>query len=79
MFTVSMAQTEAKTITYLKCGDVAKICQVTRRTVYNWVVKHDMPCHSTPGGHLRFSPIDLRNWFYEKDMPIPHALKEVSE
>ena len=41
-------------VTYLTTTDVARMCQVSQKTVYKWLDTGDLKYFKTPGGHRRF-------------------------
>lgn len=61
----------------LKASDLAKLCNVSKKTIHNWVERYKLPSYRTPGGHLRFDRHKVRDWLYQKEMPVPVALKDV--
>ena len=60
----------------LKSSEVAIICNVTKKTIANWVALYSMPCSQTAGGHRRFCKIEVLQWMNGRGMAVPEALKE---
>lgn len=44
---------------HLSLGKVAKRCNVSRTTVYRWIVNGHLKAYSLPSGHFRVTPEDL--------------------
>jgi excisionase family DNA binding protein len=44
---------------HLSLGSVAKRCNVSRTTVYRWIVSGQLKAYSLPSGHFRVIPTDL--------------------
>ena len=44
---------------HLSLGKVAKICNVSRTTVYRWIVAGHLKGYALPSGHYRVKPLDL--------------------
>ena len=60
----------------LKSSEIALICQVTKKTIANWVELYKMPCSQTAGGHRRFCKIEVLQWMHTREMTVPIELKE---
>jgi two-component system, OmpR family, response regulator len=59
----------------MNVGLVAKVCQVSKKTVLNWIYRGALKAFTTYGGHYRIWPGDL-NEFIEKagiDVPFNHV------
>ena len=54
----------------LTTGDIARICQVSQATVLNWIRDRGLNAYTTPGGHYRVRPSDLREFAARYQMPI---------
>jgi excisionase family DNA binding protein len=44
---------------HLSLGSVAKRCNVSRTTVYRWIISGQLKAYSLPSGHFRVIPVDL--------------------
>jgi excisionase family DNA binding protein len=44
---------------HLSLGKVAKRCNVSRTTVYRWIINGHLKAYSLPSGHFRVTPEDL--------------------
>lgn len=47
---------------YLDVNDVARLCSVSKATVYYWVQNKKIPFMKLPTGALRFDSDDLEDW-----------------
>jgi excisionase family DNA binding protein len=54
---------------HLSLGKVAKRCNVSRTTVYRWIVNGHLKAYSLPSGHFRVTPEDLDH--FRKNFGIP--------
>ncbi len=54
----------------LGVGRAAQICRVTSRTINNWIRAGKLKAYSTPGGHFRIWPSDLRKFLKAHSMDI---------
>lgn len=54
---------------HLSLGKVAKRCNVSRTTVYRWIVNGHLKAYSLPSGHFRVTPEDLD--LFRKNFGIP--------
>jgi excisionase family DNA binding protein len=54
---------------HLSLGKVAKRCNVSRTTVYRWIVNGHLKAYSLPSGHFRVTPEDLEG--FRKSFGIP--------
>jgi excisionase family DNA binding protein len=64
----------------LTTGDIARICQVSQATVLNWIRDRGLVAYTTPGGHYRVLPAELREFAARYHMPIeltPHATERI--
>lgn len=59
----------AATKTLLTTGDIARHCQVTQRTVHNWICRGHLPTSRTPGGHQRVRADDFRAFLQHHRLP----------
>lgn len=62
-----MATSSTKTL--LTTGDIARHCQVTQRTVHNWICRGHLPTSRTPGGHQRVRADDFRTFLQHHRLP----------
>jgi excisionase family DNA binding protein len=53
----------------LTTGDIARHCQVTQRTVHNWIRTGHLPTSRTPGRHQRIRVIDFEHFLHEHRLP----------
>lgn len=66
-------------LTLLTISQVAKTCSVSKRTVYRWIDKANLPTHFMPGigtrRILRVSRDDLDRWLaqHRHDPAVKHA------
>ncbi|MCP4653726.1 MAG: response regulator [Candidatus Omnitrophica bacterium] len=63
----------------LGTSDVAKYCDVDRRTVLNWIDEDKIKIHRTPGRHVRIEPDDLVKFLKKYNMPVPQDLVSCGE
>lgn len=54
---------------HLSLGKVAKRCNVSRTTVYRWIINGHLKAYSLPSGHFRVKPEDLRDFCRSFQMP----------
>ncbi|NRA37161.1 MAG: response regulator [Planctomycetes bacterium] len=54
---------------HLSLGKIAKQCNVSRTTVYRWIVNGHLKAYSLPSGHYRVHPNDLKD--FRKAFSIP--------
>ena len=54
---------------HLSLGKIAKQCNVSRTTVYRWIVNGHLKAYSLPSGHYRVRPEDLSE--FRKTFSIP--------
>jgi len=55
----------------LNVGLVAKICQVSKKTVLNWIYRDAMKAFTTYGGHYRVWPGDLKEFILRAGLDVP--------
>ncbi len=55
---------------HLSLGKIAKQCNVSRTTVYRWIVNGHLNAYSLPSGHYRVRPEDLAE--FRQTFNIPH-------
>lgn len=61
-------------------GDVAKICDVTPRTIIRWITSGKLPAFKLPGrGNNRVSQEALLSFLHDNKMPIPRDLRETED
>ena len=61
--------TTSATEALLTTGDIARHCQVTQRTVHNWIRGGHLPTSRTPGGHQRVRADDFRAFLQHHRLP----------
>ena len=54
---------------HLSLGKVAKRCNVSRTTVYRWIIGGHLKAYSLPSGHFRVKPDDLAEFCKAFNMP----------
>lgn len=54
---------------HLSLGKVAKRCNVSRTTVYRWIIGGHLKAYSLPSGHFRVKPDDLAEFCRSFNMP----------
>lgn len=59
---------------HLSLGKIAKRCNVSRTTVYRWIVNGHLKAYSLPSGHFRVRPEDLRA--FQQAFGIPDDIAE---
>lgn len=60
---------------HLSLGKVAKRCNVSRTTVYRWIINGHLKAYSLPSGHFRVTPEDLEG--FRSSFGIPNV-EEIS-
>lgn len=63
---------------YLKTGQLARICAVDSKTVWNWVQEKKFPASAwmkTPGGQLRFRRGATVTWLVQQGFDVPAELQ----
>ena len=55
----------------LSLGKVARLCGVSRSTVYRWVVGGQLQAYPLPSGHFRVKPIDVSRFCQANGVPDP--------
>lgn len=63
----------------LTTHDIAKLLDVYPTTVVNWINEKRLEAFHTPGGHRRIKIMSLINFLKQYKIPIPDALKGVTE
>lgn len=62
--------------TWLTAPQVAKLCGVDQKSVWNWMRKGLAPRHSmTPGGMAQFPKTAVAAWMAENDFRVPPELR----
>jgi excisionase family DNA binding protein len=62
---------------HLSLGKIAKRCNVSRTTVYRWIVNGHLKAYSLPSGHFRVRPEDLRA--FQQAFGIPDDIAEAPQ
>lgn len=57
---------------HLSLGKIAKQCNVSRTTVYRWIINGHLRAYSLPSGHFRVRPDDLAEFRKTFGIPDPH-------
>ncbi|MBA4312031.1 MAG: hypothetical protein C0417_05325 [Chlorobiaceae bacterium] len=55
----------------MNVGLVAKICQVSKKTVLNWIYRDALKAFTTYGGHYRVWPGDLKEFISRAGINVP--------
>ncbi len=58
----------------LGVGEAAQICRVTTRTINYWIKAGKLKAYTTPGGHFRIWPNDLRDFLKAYNMNMSSEL-----
>ncbi|MCL5034686.1 MAG: response regulator [Bacteroidetes bacterium] len=66
---------EATVAKPLGVGQTAHICQVTTRTINNWIKSGKLKAYATPGGHFKIWPSDLKKFLKAHSMDINFDFK----
>lgn len=64
---------------FLTVPEAAKICGVTRNTLYTWVRKGKMSAYQTPGRTNLIRPFDLVQFMEASGLFVPAALAELAQ
>lgn len=65
---------EQKVSRALTTRDVAQRCQVTQRTVVQWINQGKIKVFRTPGNHIRINQADFLDFLYRYDIPLPEDM-----
>jgi len=55
---------------YFTMSQAAKVCAVDRSTMHRWVSAGKIKSYSTPGGHNRILPKELKKWIDDNQLPF---------
>lgn len=64
---------------HLSLGKIAKMCRVSRTTVYRWIINKQLKAYALPSGHFRVRPIDLSAFCRAYQIPDPYQDREVPQ
>lgn len=64
--------------TFLSVPEAARICGVSRNTVYAWVRKDKLAAYQTPGRTNLIRPTDLVRFMHQNGMFVPPELSELA-
>lgn len=64
--------------TFLSVPEAARICGVSRNTVYAWVRKDKLAAYQTPGRTNLIRPTDLVRFMHQNGMFVPPELSEMA-
>ncbi|MDA3963182.1 MAG: response regulator [Planctomycetota bacterium] len=56
---------------HLSLGRIAKLCHVSRTTVYRWIINGHLKAYTLPSGHFRVKPDDLSSFCQSFGIPDP--------
>ncbi len=59
----------------LNLGRIAKLCNVSRTTVYRWIINGHLKSYALPSGHFRVHPSDLCEFCQAFGIPSPTELE----
>jgi excisionase family DNA binding protein len=59
--------------------EAAKLCGVSRNTLYTWVVDGKLPAYKTPGRTNLIRPTDLVKFMQDNGMFVPNGLMELAQ
>jgi len=59
----------------LTASEIAQYCDVTPRTVTQWISEGKINAHRTPGKHSRVKREDFINFLEKYDIPVPDELR----
>jgi excisionase family DNA binding protein len=62
----------------LTTGKIAKWCQVSHRTILQWILDGKLKAYRTVGGHSRVEKEDLIAFFKKYNMPLPEQFKSIT-
>lgn len=57
---------------HMSLGRIAKVCNVSRTTVYRWVMNGQLQAYMLPSGHYRVRPKDLSRFCTDFGIPDPN-------
>ena len=57
--------------------EIAHYCQVSHRTVQQWILVGKLPSHRTPGNHNRIKNNDFLEFLKKYNMPIPEDFQKM--
>lgn len=63
---------------FISVPEAARLCGVTRNTVFTWVKKGKLPAYQTPGRTNRIRPADLVHFMEQNAMFVPPDLAEAA-
>lgn len=72
------ARTEIPQPRFLSVPEAAKICGVSRNTVYAWVRQGKLGAYQTPGRTNLIRPSDLVKFMHQNGMFVPSSLVEIA-
>ncbi len=64
---------------YLSVPEAAKLCGVSRNTLYTWVRKGKVPAYQTPGRTNLIRPSDMVYFMENSGLFVPSALRELAQ
>lgn len=64
---------------YFTSYEIAKLLQVSRQAVNQWIDKKYMDSHRTPGGHRRVHISSLIQFLNQREIPVPGSLQSQYE
>jgi len=72
-------KTELSRPVYMSVPDAAKLCGVSRNTLYTWVRKGKLSAYQTPGRTNLIRPADLVKFMQTSGLFIPDSLQEMAQ
>lgn len=64
---------------HLSLGRIAKLCHVSRTTVYRWIINGHLKAYTLPSGHFRVKPDDLSVFCRGFGIPDPGGVEADAE
>lgn len=74
-----MKRTDLPKPYYLSVPEAAKLCGVSRNTLYTWVRKGKLPAYQTPGRTNMIRPSDLVGFMNNSGLFVPPRLQELAQ
>jgi excisionase family DNA binding protein len=65
--------------TFISVPEAARLCGVSRNTVFTWVKKGQLKAYQTPGHTNRIRPADLTQFMNANGMFVPNDLSELAQ
>lgn len=59
---------------FLSAADLARMCDVTPKTIHNWASSGRLKAARSPGGRLRITRADAKAFLESHGYPVPEEL-----